>query len=343
MSKIFLLDCTLRDGGYVNNWEFGKECISECASVLEKSSVEIVELGMIRKNNDNHERSVFSDMSDFGYLLHLKGNAIFSAMIEGNEPELNFPVSKLKTSKESGVDLIRVCTWKRLMKEHIDYCKEIAELGYKISIQPTAIDQYSDEEFIALCKLANTFNPFSLYLVDTWGTQTSKQIVHYAKIADSYLKKSIKLGYHGHNNKMQAINCVEALINLDLNRDLCFDSSVMGMGRGPGNLQTEVLMDFLNKLDLGKKYDVNGPLHLYNKYISNFYEQFGWGYSMYHFISSCNSLPQDFATYFKDNNYTIEEFIVFINSLSQKEKVVFNKDFAKRRLEELNIGVCGGE
>ena len=342
MKKVFLLDCTLRDGGYVNNWHFGKECISECADVLVKSSVDIVELGMIRMGNNDSNRSVFSEMDGFKYILPYKGNAIFSAMIEGNEPELNFPTGKLLTAKESGIDLIRVCTWKRLMKEHIDYCKEIAKLGYRISIQPTAIDQYSDDEFIALCKLANSFDPFSLYLVDTWGTQTSKQIVHYAKLADIYLKKDIKLGYHGHNNKMQAINCVEALISLNLDRDLCFDSSIMGMGRGPGNLQTEILMDYLNKAGLDKKYDIGGPLHLYSKYISSFYKQFGWGYSIYHFISANNSLPQDFATYFKENGYSIEEFSLFINSLSDKEKVVFNKEFAEKRLKELNVNLYGG-
>lgn len=338
MRRVFLLDCTLRDGGYVNDWRFGRECVCDCVKTLNLSKVDIIELGMIRKENDNPERTVFSKMEDFSYVLSFKNeNTLFSAMIEGNEPELNYPVSKLKTPKETGIDLLRICTWKRLMKEHIDYCKEIANLGYKISIQPTAIDQYSDDEFIELCKLANTFKPFSLYLVDTWGTQNSKQIVHYAKLADAYLNKDIKLGYHGHNNKMQAINCVEALFNLKLNRDVCFDSSIMGMGRGPGNLQTEVLMDFLNKLGIDKHYDINGPLHLYSKYISKFYEQFGWGYSIYHFISANNALPQDFATFFKEQNYSIEDFIVFINSLTSKEKVVFKKDFVEKRLKELNI------
>ncbi len=337
-SKVFLLDCTLRDGGYVNDWEFGNACIRECAKMIVKSSTEIVELGFIRDEQYKNDRSVFCNMSDFAFLLNYKNNqTLFSAMIEGNEMELNYPVSKLKTPEETGIDLIRICTWKRLMKEHIEYCKEISNLGYKVSIQPTAIDQYSDEEFVELCKLANTFKPFSLYLVDTWGTQTSEQIVHYAKLADKYLDREIKLGYHGHNNKMQAINCVEAILNLDLDRDICVDSSIMGMGRGPGNLQTEVLMDFLNKRNIGKNYDLSCPLYLYSKYISDFYKKFGWGYSIYHFISASNSLPQDFATYFKENDYSIEDFEKFINSLSAREKVVFKKDFVQMRIKELGI------
>ena len=257
-------------------------------------------------------------------------------MIEGSEKDTTFPVIELGTPQESGIDIIRICLWKRLMREHIDYCKAVSELGYKISIQPTAIDQYNDEEFTKLLELSDAINPFSFYLVDTWGTQNADQIVHYAELADKYLSPSVKLGYHGHNNKMQALSCADAMLSMGLARDICIDSSVMGMGRGPGNLQTEVAMDHLNR-KYGKHYRTDIIIKLCADYISNFYEQTPWGYSVYHFISSDKKLPQDFATYFREHGYSIDDFYRFTDSLSASEKVVCRRPFVEQRCRELNI------
>ena len=338
MSKIYLLDCTLRDGGYVNNWEFGEECINILPKKLVLANVDIMELGFIRKESENLNRSVFTSVKDLGRfkLDRTRSDVIYSAMIEGNEKDVTFPVKELGTSDQTGIDLIRVCTWKRLMKEHLDYCKAVTERGYKVSIQPTAIDQYNDSEFKKLCNLTNDVKPFAFYLVDTWGTQSARQIVRYAQMADALLSPDINLGYHGHNNKMQALSCLDAVLSLGLERGICVDATVMGMGRGPGNLQTEVAMDFLNH-NYDKNYNVSIAIELYSHFIKKFYDQQPWGYSVYHYISSDNALPQDFASYFKEQGYSIEQFYSFINSLSPQEKVVFKKGFVDKRIAELGI------
>ncbi|MCI8280687.1 MAG: hypothetical protein HFI76_03055, partial [Lachnospiraceae bacterium] len=233
MRHIYLLDCTLRDGGYVNNWEFGKECIQKFPIELCEANIDILELGFIRNEAVNHDRTVFTSADDLGRFKHILSarpegmaygvpsgyiqrvhrmphlsdgqlrdnfnyqNVIYSAMIEGNEKEKTFPVHKLGTPQETGIALIRICTWKRLMEEHLEYCRSVSDLGYQVSIQPTAIDQYDDETFIKLLKLTNHVMPFSFYLVDTWGTQSPRQIVHYAQLVNEYLDPTIKLGYHG--------------------------------------------------------------------------------------------------------------------------------------------------
>lgn len=337
MKGIYLLDCTLRDGGYVNNWEFGAECIREFPRKLTDANVDIIELGFIRNEKSDASRAVFTSAEDFARLGRNKEKGVlYSAMIEGSEKTTTYPVEKLGTPEQTGMDLIRVCTWKRLMEEHIAYCGQVREMGYMVSIQPTAIDQYNDDEFIKLLQLANGIHPFSFYLVDTWGTQSADQICHYASIADAYLEPEIKLGYHGHNNKMQAIGCVDALLRMGLDRKICIDASVMGMGRGPGNLQTEVAMDHLNR-SYGKNYKIENIIELYSKYIKDFYEKAPWGYSLYHFLSADKVLSQDFGTYFKEEKYSIEDFLKFMDSLTAKEKIVFKKDFVEARLKALGI------
>ena len=147
-NKIYLLDCTLRDGGYVNNWNFGYDAIKNIKEGLELSGVDIIELGFIRKEKYDKNRAVFSCGMDFNNIMATKNkNVIYSAMIEGCDIENLYPVELLAQPSISGLDYIRVCTWKRLMREHFDYCKTIVKAGYQVSLQPTAVEQYSFEEF----------------------------------------------------------------------------------------------------------------------------------------------------------------------------------------------------
>ena len=335
MAEIYLLDCTLRDGGYVNNWEFGQEAIASIKTGLEDAGIDIIELGFFRNELWNRDRTVFGGADDVAQLLHRKkSGVIYSAMIEPKDLDVLYPIEKLLTPYESGIDYIRVCTWKRLMKEHMEYCRKIVEQGYRISIQPTAVGQYSRQEFVDLLKMANDVRPYAVYVVDTWGTQSSLQICRYAELAEKYLNPDIKIGYHGHNNKMQALSCAEAVIKMGLSHDICLDASITGMGRGVGNLQTEVIMEYLNE-NYGKRYDCLKIVPLYENYMKKFYEKDPWGYSIYHYLSAMFNCSQDFATYFKQNKISESVFLEFMEGLTPQEKTVFNKEFVESKLEEM--------
>lgn len=333
--QVYLLDCTLRDGGYVNNWNFGVEAINGIVTKLEDAGVDIIELGFIRDEMYKAERTVFTNGRDFTNVVkNKKKSVLYSAMIEGGDIDRLFPIERLDTPECSGLDYIRVCTWKRLMKEHFQYCKCLIQMGYKVSIQPTAVEQYSDAEFIELLKLSNEIQPFAVYIVDTWGSQTSMQICHYAELMEEYLDPTICIGYHGHNNMMQALSCSEALLKMDLKHSLCLDSTIMGMGRGIGNLNTEIIMDYLNKNKM-KQYDCYSIVDAFEKYVKPFYKTMPWGYSLYHYLSAKYSCPQDFATYFKQEDLGESFFKKFLESLKPSEKIYFDREFVERRILEL--------
>ena len=192
MSKISILDCTLRDGGYVNNWTFGKDAITGITKGLEEAGVEIFELGFLRNEPKNVDRTAFSTINDVNELIKVKKpNTLYTAMVEAFNP---YNLGNLTTYVEGGVDIIRVCIWKRLMDEHLDYAKQIIDKGYTINIQPSRVEQYNQEEFIELIKRSNDLHPFAFYIVDTWGTQSSSQIQQYAELAEKYLDKDIRIG-----------------------------------------------------------------------------------------------------------------------------------------------------
>lgn len=334
MSKISILDCTLRDGGYVNNWTYGKEAIAGITKGLEKAGVDIFELGFLRNEPKNENRTAFSTIEDVNNLLKVKRpNTLYTAMVEAFNP---YNLDNLTSYVEGGVDIIRVCIWKRLMDEHLAYAKQIIDKGYTINIQPSRVEQYSKDDFVELIKRCNDLHPYAFYIVDTWGTQSSKQICEYAELAEKYLDKDIRIGYHGHNNKMQALACAQSFLALGLTHDLCIDSSVRGMGRGAGNLCTEIIMDYLNEV-YGTHYDCDKVIEVYNKYIRQFYEKEPWGYSLYYYMSARYGVNPNFPTYFRDMGYSEEMFEAFLKSLSEQEKIVCTKETIEQRLKELNL------
>lgn len=332
MNQLMLVDCTLRDGGYVNNWIFGESNIQSIVHGLEETGISILELGFLRDEPFDPNSSNLPNIEAAERVLEKKhSGVIYSVMLEAFNP---YPLKKLSNYKYGGIDLIRVCIWKKCMEEHMKYCRTVAQKGYKISIQPSRVEQYNDSEFIDMLKRSNELSPYAVYVVDTWGTQSPTQICHYLELADRYLDPSVKVGYHGHNNKLQALSCARAAIEMNLKRDLCLDCSIMGMGRGAGNLNTEIIMEFLNG-SYGKKFDVDKVIQIFTDTLSGVYHKSPWGYSMYYFLCSINNCNPNYATYFSEKSLDEKLFIKLLNSLSEKEKTVFNKEFLETRLANL--------
>lgn len=332
MQNIKLLDCTLRDGGYVNDWNFGEKSVEKIVSDLAISGVDILEVGFLRDEMSKNGRTIFSNIEEVNNILKNKNpNTTYSAMIEAFNP---YPLEKLEEWHKGSVDLIRICIWKRCMKEHLEYCKAVKDKGYQITIQPSRVEQYSSKEFIDLMKKSNELDPYAVYVVDTWGTQSSSQICHYLELADRYLDKNIKLGYHGHNNKLQALTCAQKAIEMDLSRDLCIDASIMGMGRGAGNLNTELIMEYLNDI-CGKSYDINMVVNLFNECLKEVYDATPWGYSMYYFLSSKAECNPNYATYFSEQGYSEALLERVLQCLSEHEKVVFSKAVVEEKIKRL--------
>ena len=167
MKKIKLLDCTLRDGGYINNWDFGKEHIESTIHLLEKANIDILELGFFRDEASNPNRTIFQTTKEVNALIpEKKKGLLYAAMTEVFRP---VPMENIEERSEKSVDIIRIIVWKDkhdengklvdALQEGYEYCKGFAEKGYDIFVQPARVEQYSDEEFIAMLKLYSSLNP----------------------------------------------------------------------------------------------------------------------------------------------------------------------------------------
>jgi 4-hydroxy 2-oxovalerate aldolase len=107
--------------------------------------------------------------------------------------------------------------------------------------------RYTEQELNQVIDTANRIGAYACYFVDSYGYMTTKDVQHYFDYFDSRLNKDIKIGFHAHNNLNLAFANVQYFANIDTERELIIDSCATGMGQGAGNMQTELLMPYLNE------------------------------------------------------------------------------------------------
>lgn len=342
MEKINLLDCTLRDGGYINDWKFGEEAIEDMTRKLESTHVEILELGFLKDEPYKKDRTVFNDMAQVTKLIGKKQPGVqYAVMCEVVNP---LPLEKLAPASEDTANIIRVIVWKTkhdkdgnvvdALKEGYRYCKGIVEKGYKLCVQPARVDQYSDEEFVAMVHKFSELDPLAIYVVDSWGTQNPENLLHYMHLADENMNSAVALGYHGHNNLMQALPAAQAMIHEGFNRNIIIDASVYGIGRGAGNLNLEIIAKYMNER-YGKDYDLCFMLEVYDKYIAEIYKKEQWGYSVPFLLTATYRANPGITRYMTDELHLNTDQIRYVlEHLSAKSKIIFQKDAVNECLKE---------
>lgn len=326
MKKVHLLDCTLRDGGYINDWRFGESAIADMVDKLEQTNVDVLELGFLKNEPYQPDRTVFNDAKQLSALLpNKKENIRYAAMIEVVNP---LPLEQLVEASETDIEIIRVIIWKRMLKEGFEYCKGVVEKGYRLCVQPARVDQYSEEEFVDMVKMFSSLNPLAIYVVDSWGTQSSKSLLRYMKLADENMPGEIALGYHGHNNLMQAYQVAVDFINAGFDREIMIDASVYGIGRGAGNLNLELIAKYMNE-ELGKNYEIEPMIDIYSKYLQDIFTGCPWGFSMAYYITAIHNSNPNFGMYYGwEKKLLPEDIKKIIEAIPKEERIIFTKEKA---------------
>ena len=341
MGNIKLLDCTLRDGGYINDWRFGEDEIPEMIEKLEQTKVDILELGFLKNEPYQKDRTVFNSMEQVKALLPEKKPGIaYAVMCEVVNP---LPLDMLAPADEDSADIIRVIVWKTkhnadgievdALQEGYEYCKGIVEKGYRLCVQPARVSQYSDDEFVSMVKQFSKLSPMAIYVVDSWGTENAEGLLHYMHLADENMPAEIALGYHGHNNMMQALGVSQAMLKENFSRDMIIDASVYGIGRGAGNLNLEIIAKYLNE-QYGKKYDLLCAEKVNSKYIQDIFRKEEWGYSELFFLTAKYNCNPNYARYIKKlgiDDYA-EEILAY---LPIEDKVIFSAERVDKAIYDI--------
>lgn len=325
MNNIHVLDCTLRDGGYVNQWQFGENNIKDIITGLIDAHIDIVECGFVtQKKERNQDSSLFDSMETVrNYLPDEREGCILACMINYGE----FSIEDLPTYDGTSIDAIRVAFFKKDMDGALEFCRGIAEKGYKLFLQPMVTVSYTDEEFVDLIQSSNKIDPYAFYIVDSFGVLKRRELMRLYRLVDDNLKKSISIGYHSHNNNQMAFSNAQTLADIKTTREIIIDSSVFGMGRGAGNLNTELFIEHINEMD-GNRYEIRPILKIYDKVLSPIYAKHFWGYSMPYYISSMNNCHPYYAMFLKEKDgLTLDDMNEILHTVEEYRKVYFKSDY----------------
>lgn len=333
MNKIQILDCTLRDGGYVNDWRFGKETISAVKNALSQVGVTIAELGFLRDEPYDCDRSIFNHIAQPEAIVGQEKEAtIYAGLIEMAN---YFPEEKLTEYQGGKVRAIRYSFWKRLIDDAYDYCAMIRDKGYLLCCQPTRVEQYSETEFAQMCVRFGKLDPYAVYIVDTFGLITKAELEKYARIANDNLPDGIVLGYHAHNNMNQAFENAKAFIDLDLgNRTKQLDATIGGIGRGAGNLALEQLLEYLNK-QTGASYDLDPILEVRDHSILKIKEEHQWGYNSVYQLVAENRCNPNYALYFLNRSMDESQVRKALSLIEGENKYLYSDEKAEYYLQKI--------
>ena len=329
LDKINILDCTLRDGGYVNDFTFGKDVISGFLNKISKTNVECVEIGFLKGDKLDENKTIFPTIESVDNVLgDRKDDKIkYFVMYDTSSP---LDLEKICPCHTNSVDGVRVIFKINKIDEGYEACKKFIQLGYLVSANFVSTNVYSDEELIKNIKKFNELDLFSMAIVDTFGSMKNDAFLHYVKVLDENMRKDIALTYHGHNNLQQAYQNAISFVNLNLDRKIVIDASVFGMGRGAGNLNIELFSEYLNNTR-GKNYHIVPMLEIMDEYLQAIYKTKFWGYSLPLYISGMLNVHPNYAIYLAEKDTLTEKSLYEIMSnISSSDKLVYKKDSAEK-------------
>ena len=326
MGKKLLLDCTIRDGGYVNDWKFGHNNLISIYERLIDSDVDYIELGFLDDRRPfDIDRSIMPDtdcMEKIYGSVDKKGKKVLGMIDYGT-----CSIDHIKPASESYLDGIRVIYKKHLRVEALDFCRQLKELGYIVFSQLVSVTSYTDEEMLDLIRLANEAKPDAVSMVDTYGLMHQNNLMHFIDLLDKGLNPDIALGYHGHNNfQMGYANCI-AMLAYETDRTMLVDGTLYGMGKSAGNAPIELIAMHMNQ-KYGTNYNIPQMLEAIDSNIMNFYQPSTWGYNLFFYLAASNDChPNYVADLMNKKTLSIKSINELLSRLQGEKKLLYDKKY----------------
>ena len=328
MTNIKLLDCTLRDGGYINDWNFGYHTIRSIIKQLVESQVDYVEIGFLRNCDYNRDKALYNNCSEMiPVLSEKKGNTLFTAMALHNK----YDIDKLENYDGRTIDAIRVTFHDYDIDEGLAFISKAKQKGYKVFCNPINIMGYSDEKILELLKKVNQIQPYAFSVVDTFGSMMKSDLLRIYSLIEHNLDKSIVIGLHLHENLALSYSLAQEFVAIKASeRKSVIDASMLGMGRTPGNLCMELIMDYMNKTQ-GTVYDVNPVLDGIDDYIIQLKQIEPWGYSTAYALSAKFNLHRNYAEFLLGKGrLRAKQINQILASIEESKKTAYDEQYIEQ-------------
>lgn len=333
-----ILDCTLRDGGYYNNWDFEPVIVNEYLNAVAQAGVHYVELGL-----RNFPKQGF--LGPFAYTtenyldqIELPVGPIYGVMVDAktllsSSYSLDDAIDKLFVqASESKIGLVRIAAH----FHEIEYCgpiaKRLKEKGYLVGFNMMQAGGKSSE---VIKEKVNEINAWhcvdALYFADSLGNMDEIEVKRIISIVKEFWGGDI--GIHTHNNMGKALDNTVIAMKHGVS---WLDVTITGMGRGAGNAQTENLLAYLNTK--GESFNTSPIYKLVIKYFEPMQVKMGWGASLLYFLGAQNNIhPTYIQNMLADPHIGSDELVSAIEYLSEIDNTLsYSGDILSSALNKTN-------
>ena len=330
-SNLNILDCTLRDGGYYNNWRFDKNLINDYLKTISKIT-KYVEIGFRFYNFDKSLGDTAFSRPNFIKTLNIPKNLKIGVMINASElifhgkKDIKKLIKKMFTNQDKKIDFIRIaCHSFEVVK--ILPAIDILLKKFEVMVNIMQISEISETELRQVCKILSNKKIKSLYFADSLGSLTPKDISNKTKIINRYWTGNI--GLHAHDNMK---NALKNTLHASKNGYTWLDSTILGMGRGAGNTKTEEL---IKKFKIKEKKDLN---NLIDKHFKPLKKKYKWGFNKYYNLAGNFKIhPTYIQTILTDSRYKKFDYYKIISNLKKINATRFNPNELMYSLFQKNI------
>lgn len=329
-----ILDCTLRDGGYYTNWDFDKSQVDQYILALNDLPIDYIEIGYRSPLQKKYVGKYF--YLPLYELEDLRSKSNKKLVIILNEKDVRIEhLEGLLTPIKGLVDMVRMAIDPDNINRAIELSREIKKYGFEVGFNVMYMSKWKENATFleSLDKVNEVADCF--YMVDSYGGVFPEDVKEIINIVRE--KVNCPLGFHGHDNLQMALANTLTAIAMDVEY---IDATILGMGRGAGNLKTELLLTVLNKR-LGLDVDFNA-LEKAVSAIEPLFEKYKWGTNLPYMISGSSSLPQkDVMDWMTTRFYSVNSII---RALENKKKDRLDNDkYAVCSFDSVeNVLIVGG-
>ncbi|WNF37430.1 aldolase catalytic domain-containing protein [Bacillaceae bacterium IKA-2] len=305
-----ILDCTIRDGGLINNWDFSVEFVQDLYNGLSAAGVEYMEIGyknsakLLNMTEPNPWRCL--DDKFLNEIIPEKKFTKLSALVDIGRVDPN----DILPREQSVLDMIRVACYIREVDKGLELVKMFHDMGYETSLNIMALSNVPEPQLIEAFKMVNESPVDVVYIVDSFGSLDPVDVEHQVKKFKAMIPNK-ELGIHTHNNMQLAFaNTLVA----KRNGVTFLDSSVYGMGRAAGNCNTELLVSHIQK----PSYELKPVLGVIEKHMLEMRQKWEWGYIIPFMVSGMlNEHPRVAMAYRASDDR--DKFIDFYDKVTSPE------------------------
>ena len=340
MKNVKILDCTLRDGGRIINCAFPNSQIKDIAYRLADANIDIIEVVFLRDAksvNYQGNSTFFTDVDQIRPFVNRKKDTMYVAFIDYGM----FDFSTLKPYDGTSIDGLRIgFTRKNFENDHeeiLECLAEVKQKGYKLFVQGVNSLGYTDRELLGIVDIVNQIQPEGFGIVDTYGAMYMDDVDRLYTIVDHNLDENIAIDFHSHNNYQLSFAFAQEIIRLSNGkREVIIDGTLNGMGKCAGNLNTELLVDYLVR-KRNYDYDFDAILDIIDDHIYNYHLQHQWGYSIPALMGGIyRSHPNNIIYLTEKFRLATKDIKYIISMIDPDKRMRYDYDNIQRLYQEYN-------